>query len=982
MRTDPSPALRPRRLRRVAVLAAGSVVAMGAVAALSSQSAQAAVACSVDYTIVSSWGGGFQGDVKINNLGDAVSSWTVGWTYANGQKVTQLWNGSYTQSGAAVTVKNMSYNGSIGANSSTSFGFLGSWSGTNAVPTSFTLNGTTCGGPPPSSSTSPTPPANKPPTVGLTSPAPGASFNAPGTVPLTVTAADPDGTVAKVEYYSDTTLIATATTAPFSASWANVPAGSYSITAKAYDNSGATATSNPAGITVTTGPALKVSPATLSVTKGKTASYTVALSSAPTANVTVATARASGTTNLSVTTGASLTFTTANWQTPQTVVVTSSATGTADSAVFTSSATGFAGASVTVTETSATTSDYDQRFETMYSKIHDPSSGYFSATGVPYHSIETLMVEAPDHGHETTSEAFSYWMWMEATHGRITGDWAPYNNTWTIAEKYIIPPHADQPTNSGYDASKPATYAPESDSQTDYPSKLDSSVSVGKDPIASELSSAYGTQDIYGMHWIIDVDNVYGFGHCGDGTTKPAYINTYQRGSSESVWETIPQPSCDTFKFGGPNGYLDLFTKDSSYAQQWKYTDAPDADARAVQAAYWANKWATAQGKASSVSASVAKAAKMGDYLRYAQYDKYFKKIGNCTSPSCTAGTGKDASHYLISWYYAWGGSLGSGGAWAWRIGDGANHQGYQNPMAAYALSQVAALKPKSATGATDWATSLTRQLEFYTWLQSSEGGIAGGATNSWAGSYSAPPSGTSTFYGMPYDPNPVWHDPLSNKWFGFQTWSMERVAEYYNATGDAKAKAVLDKWVAWVLKNSSVSADGTYSIPNDLSWTGQPATWNAASPAANTGLHVTVDNHSTDIGVAGSLAKTLTYYAAKSGDTASKAFAKALLDGIWKNNQDAKGVGAPETRTDYSRFNDTVYVPSTFSGKMPNGDPIKPGSTFLSIRSFYKNDPDWPKVQAYLDGGAAPTFTYHRFWAQSDVATGMAVFGELFPNG
>ena len=38
------------------------------------------------------------------------------------------------------------------------------------------------------------------------------------------------------------------------------------------------------------------------------------------------------------------------------------------------------------------------------------------------------------------------------------------------------------------------------------------------------------------------------------------------------------------------------------------------------------------------------------------------------------------------------------------------------------------------------------------------------------------------------------------------------------------------------------------------------------------------------------------------------------------------------------------------------------------------------PKVQTYLNGGAAPTFNYHRFWAQSDVATAMAVYGELFP--
>lgn len=200
---------------------------------------------------------------------------------------------------------------------------------------------------------------------------------------------------------------------------------------------------------------------------------------------------------------------------------------------------------------------------------------------------------------------------------------------------------------------------------------------MGTDPIAGELKSAYGTDDVYGMHWLLDVDNVYGFGRCGDGTTKPAYINTFQRGSSESTWETIPQPSCDTFAHGGPNGYLDLFTGDTSYAKQWKYTNAPDADARAVQAAYWADKWATAQGKQSAVSASVAKAAKMGDYLRYSMFDKYFKKIGNCVGPStCAAGSGKNSAHYLISWYYAWGGSLDTAGPWAWRIGDGASHQG------------------------------------------------------------------------------------------------------------------------------------------------------------------------------------------------------------------------------------------------------------------------------------------------------------------
>lgn len=384
---------------------------------------------------------------------------------------------------------------------------------------------------------------------------------------------------------------------------------------------------------------------------------------------------------------------------------------------------------------------YDARFLDLYGKITNPANGYFSPQGIPYHSVETLIVEAPDQGHETTSEAYSYLIWLQAMYGKVTGDWSKFNGAWALMEKYMIPTHADQPSNSSYNASKPATYAPEEDTPNEYPAKLDTSVPVGSDPIAGELKSAYGTDDVYGMHWLQDVDNVYGYGDTSGGTceggptqTGPSYINTFQRGPQESVWETVPQPTCDVFKYGGTNGYLDLFTGDNSYAKQWKYTDAPDADARAVQAAYWADVWAKAQGKGGDVTATVGKAAKMGDYLRYSMYDKYFKKVGNCVGPStCPAGTGKDSSQYLLSWYYAWGGSTDTSGGWAWRIGSSHVHGGYQNPLAAYALSSNADLKPKSATGAADWGTSLTRQLEFYRWLQSDEGAIAGGATNSWA---------------------------------------------------------------------------------------------------------------------------------------------------------------------------------------------------------------------------------------------------------
>ncbi|MBC9719343.1 cellulose binding domain-containing protein [Streptomyces sp. TRM66268-LWL] len=931
----------------------------------------AAVACSVDYK-TNDWGSGFTADLTITNRGtEAIDGWTLTYAYTGDQKLAGGWNGTWSQSGKNITVKDAGYNAKIAAGAATSTGAQFAYSGANAAPTSFAINGTPCTG------------AHQPPVTVLTSPKAGAVYSAGDPVPMAATAAAADGaTVSKVEFYDDTTLLGTDTTAPFELAAGNLAAGTHSLYAKAYDSMGASGESAPVGITVAAGPALVATPSQLAVQQGKSGTFDVKLSTQPTANVTVSTARTAGNTGLSVSSGASLTFTPSNWSTAQKVTVAADSSGTG-AATFTATAPGHAKAEVTVTQL-AGSSTYDARFLDLYGKITNPANGYFSPEGIPYHSVETLIVEAPDHGHETTSEAYSYLLWLQAMYGKVTGDWTKFNGAWEIMEKYMIPTHADQPTNASYNASKPATYAPEHDLPSQYPAKLDPSVSVGSDPIAGELKSAYGTDDIYGMHWLQDVDNVYGYGNepgkceAGPTATGPSYINTFQRGAQESVWETIPQPTCDAFKYGGKNGYLDLFTGDSSYAKQWKFTNAPDADARAVQAAYWADIWAEQQGKGSAVSATVGKAAKMGDYLRYSMYDKYFKKVGNCTSPSCPAGTGKDSSHYLMSWYYAWGGAVDTSAGWSWRIGSSHAHGGYQNPLAAYALSSYADLKPKSATGQADWAKSLDRQMEFYRWLQSDEGAIAGGATNSWGGAYGAAPAGTPTFYGMYYDEKPVYHDPPSNQWFGFQAWSMERVAEYYQQTGDAEAKAVLDKWVDWALSETTVNPDGTFRIPATLQWSGKPDTWNAASPGANAGLHVSVADYTNDVGVAAAYAKTLTYYADRSGDAEAKTTAKALLDGMWEHHQDSLGVAVPETRTDYSRFDDAVYVPSTFTGTMPNGDTIDSSSTFLSLRSFYKDDPNWSKIETYLAGGAAPTFTYHRFWAQADIALAMGSYAEL----
>ena len=963
------------RRRRTAMVAATALVIGGV--ALPAGAAQAAPACDVTYA-TSDWNNGFTATVTIKNLGDALNNWSLKFAFPNSsQRVTQGWSAKWSQSGSEVTATNESWNGSLPTGASTSIGFNGSYSGSNPKPTAFTLNGVACNGAQ----------TNQPPTVSLS--VPSGPFEAPADVPLTATASDSDGTISKVEFYRNGLLVNTDTTAPYGYDLLDLPAGSYTVQAKAYDNAGGSAVSEKSfTVTAASGPKLVASPSAVTVAEGGSATVRYTLSAAPTANVPV-TLAVTGDSDITVS-PSTLTLTSSNWSTGVTATV--SAAEDSDTvggtATITASATGYAPISVVATEADNDTpggdNAYIKKFLDQYGKIKN--SGYFSPEGVPYHSIETLIVEAPDHGHETTSEAFSFWLWLEAQYGRVTQNWAPFNNAWTVMEKYIIPNHSDQAT-----AGSPGTpqYAAEHNLPSQYPSALEASVPVGQDPLRSELQSTYGTGDIYGMHWLLDVDNTYGFGRCGDGTTRPAYINTFQRGTQESVWETVPQPSCDTFKHGGPNGYLDLFVKESSApAKQWKYTNAPDADARAVQAAYWALTWAKAQGKQADVAATVAKAAKMGDYLRYALFDKYFKKIGNCVGAStCPAGSGRDSAHYLLSWYYAWGGAYDASQNWSWRIGSSHSHFGYQNPFAAWAMTNVAELKPKSPTAVSDWQKSLDRQLEFYTWLQSAEGGIAGGATNSWDGSYAQPPAGTATFYGMYYDVDPVYNDPPSNQWFGMQAWSMQRIAELYLETGNAKAKALLDKWVPWAIANTTVGTN--WSIPSDMKWTGQPANWNPSSPQPNTNLHVEVTVKGQDVGVAGAYARTLIAYAAKSGNTAAKDTAKGLLDAL-SASADSKGVSTPEKRGDYKRFDDVynaadgqgLYVPNGWTGKMPNGDAIAPGKSFLDIRSFYKNDPDWPKVQAYLDGGPEPVFNYHRFWAQADIAMAYADYGTYFPQG
>jgi non-reducing end alpha-L-arabinofuranosidase len=109
---------------------------------------RAAGYCQVTYTVTNQWQGGFGANIVIQNTGSSAwTSWTLTFTFpASGQAVTQGWNGTFAQSGQNVTVTNVSYNSSVAVNGTVNPGFNGAWTSSNPVPTSFSVNGNTCGG--------------------------------------------------------------------------------------------------------------------------------------------------------------------------------------------------------------------------------------------------------------------------------------------------------------------------------------------------------------------------------------------------------------------------------------------------------------------------------------------------------------------------------------------------------------------------------------------------------------------------------------------------------------------------------------------------------------------------------------------------------------------------------------------------------------------------------------------------------------------
>ncbi|MGW2395228.1 glycoside hydrolase family 6 protein [Kitasatospora sp. NPDC001664] len=119
--------------------AAGNVSAASAALTVTTQAGGGGggnAGCTATYKVSSDWGAGFNADVTVTNTGTApTKSWKVSWTWPGNQQVTNLWNGTVTQSGSSVSVVNAGYNGTVAAGGSTGFGFGASYSGANAAPT-------------------------------------------------------------------------------------------------------------------------------------------------------------------------------------------------------------------------------------------------------------------------------------------------------------------------------------------------------------------------------------------------------------------------------------------------------------------------------------------------------------------------------------------------------------------------------------------------------------------------------------------------------------------------------------------------------------------------------------------------------------------------------------------------------------------------------------------------------------------------------
>lgn len=122
-----------------------TVLAQGS-AQVAIQQPQPPVACHVAYTVQSEWQGGFSAGIAITNTGEQTfNGWKLTFTFGGDQKINNVWGATASQSGAAVTLTNLSYDATIAPGATmSSVGLGGTWTVSDAAPSGFAVDGVAC----------------------------------------------------------------------------------------------------------------------------------------------------------------------------------------------------------------------------------------------------------------------------------------------------------------------------------------------------------------------------------------------------------------------------------------------------------------------------------------------------------------------------------------------------------------------------------------------------------------------------------------------------------------------------------------------------------------------------------------------------------------------------------------------------------------------------------------------------------------------
>jgi len=107
---------------------------VGSPSATTTTTAPPPTGCTAVYRVTGQWQQGFQAEVEVSAGSAPVTGWTVQWSFADGQSISSSWNAEITTGNGSVSAGNTAYNGAIGVGASTTFGFVGTWNGTNSAP--------------------------------------------------------------------------------------------------------------------------------------------------------------------------------------------------------------------------------------------------------------------------------------------------------------------------------------------------------------------------------------------------------------------------------------------------------------------------------------------------------------------------------------------------------------------------------------------------------------------------------------------------------------------------------------------------------------------------------------------------------------------------------------------------------------------------------------------------------------------------------